>query len=430
MTMAKALAKIAVMLAMFAGCGGDGVRTVFPLAGGTSGSTVPTGGVGGQTLTTLTGPNVLDVIVDSGPPGLNPPYTNGLFATATICAPGTSNCQTIDHLLVDTGSVGVRVLESVLTLSLPNATNSSGQAFAECAPFVDGTAWGPLKTADVQLGSEKAAGLTIHLIGENTYLMPASCTGTAITDFQTLAANGILGVGIFLQDCGSACALSARTASNPGAYYACSTPTGGCAVASVPTNQQVSHPVASFPVDNNGLIIQLPSISTSGAPSVPGQLIFGIGTQANNGLGGAIVVALDGYGYASTAFPVGGTAYPSIIDSGSNGLFFLDTATTKLTMCTGELKSFYCPSATTNLSATIAGASSGNARVDFSVANAARLSPSAFAFSNLAGPMPGYPSDPTLPGFDWGLPFFFGRNVYTAIEGKSTPAGTGPYVAF
>jgi hypothetical protein len=32
--------------------------------------------------------------------------------------------------------------------------------------------------------------------------------------------------------------------------------------------------------------------------------------------------------------------------------------------------------------------------------------------------------------FDWGLPFFFGRNVYTAINGKSTPAGQGPFWAF
>ena len=32
--------------------------------------------------------------------------------------------------------------------------------------------------------------------------------------------------------------------------------------------------------------------------------------------------------------------------------------------------------------------------------------------------------------FDWGLPFFFGRNVFTAIEDQVTPAGKGPFVAF
>jgi hypothetical protein len=48
------------------------------------------------------------------------------------------------------------------------------------------------------------------------------------------------------------------------------------------------------------------------------------------------------------------------------------------------------------------------------------------AINGIAGPAP------TLLGgvFDFGLPFFFGRNIYTAIEGKSTPGGTGPYVAY
>jgi hypothetical protein len=429
MNVAKALAKIAVMLAMFAGCGGDGVRAVFPFAGGTSGSTVPTGGVGGN-QTAATGANVLDVIVDSGPAGLDISDTDVLFATATICAPGTSTCQTIDHLVVDTGAVGVRVLESVLTLSLPDVKNAGGQNLAECLSFVDGSsAWGPLKTADVRLGGETATGLTVQVIGDKSFAIPASCTGTALTDVQTLGANGFLGVGILLQDCGAACALSARSLSNPGNYYTCSS-ASACAVASVPQSQQVSHPVAAFPVDNNGFIIQLPSISASGAASVQGQLIFGIGTQDNNGLGSATQIPLDANGYGSTTFPVGGTAYGSVIDSGSNAYFFLDSATTKLPMCTGGLKDFYCPSSTTSLSATMAAMSGGDLRVDFRVANLSRLPASSNALDDVAGPMVGSGSDPSVPAFDWGLPFFFGRAVYIAIEGKSTPAGTGPYVAF
>jgi len=414
---------------LLCGCGGGSPRTIFTPSGGTSGSSTPiggsqTGGAGGGQ--TATGSNVLDVVVDSGPQGIG--YINGIFASVTICTPGTTTCQTIDHMLVDTGSVGVRVLESLVAVPLPDATGTSGQALAECFPFVDGTAWGPLKTADVQLGSESASGLTIHVIGEGAYAMPNDCTGAPITNFEQLAANGILGVGIYLQDCGPACALSALSASNPGLYYACVG--AACSVASVPLVQQVSHPVASFPADNNGVIIQLPSVAASGAVSVPGQMLFGIGTQVNNALGGATVIDLDRYGYFGTAFPVGGSAYTSILDSGSNGLFFLDSATTNLKQCTGGLSSFYCPTATTNLSATLLGASGIGANVDFSVANASRLSNSAFVFSDLAGPMPGFPTDPTIPAFDWGLPFFFGRSVYTAIENQDTPAGVGPYLAF
>jgi hypothetical protein len=32
--------------------------------------------------------------------------------------------------------------------------------------------------------------------------------------------------------------------------------------------------------------------------------------------------------------------------------------------------------------------------------------------------------------FDLGLPFFYGRNVYTAIENKTAGSATGPYYAY
>jgi hypothetical protein len=375
---------------------------------------------------TTTDPNTIGLLVDSGPQCVG--YTNGLFASARLCVPGsTTNCQTFDHLLVDTGSVGVRVLESELILALPEVTSAAGLPLAECTPFVDGTSWGPVRRADVLLGGETAANLPIQIIGERTFAMPASCTGSAITDFKTLAANGILGVGVYLQDCGAGCAQLVASHANSGLYYECSS-AQACAIAAVPLEQQVSHPVAAFPVDNNGVVIQLPSIDPGGAPSVPGLLTFGIGTQANNGLGNATVLALDRSGFFGTTFPVGGATYTGYLDSGSNGLFFLNAATTNIKMCTGGLSSFYCPILTTDLSAVLSSINGTSATIAFSVANAAKLSAIAFAFSDLAGPMPGFPRDLTVPGFDWGLPFFFGRSVYTAIEGQGTPAG--PYFAF
>jgi len=388
---------------------------------------------GGSDAIPLSGPNVAAVVVDRGPPALSQPYTNGLFVTVTLCEPGTSNCQTIDHLLVDTGSVGVRVLESELTLALPAVVDATGLALAECVQFVDGSAWGAVMVADVEVGGEAASSLPIQVIGERTYPLPTECTGPPITDLASLGANGIFGVGIFVNDCGSACAqaLSPLT-QNPGLYYACgSTQAGGCSVAAVPTVRQVANPVVAFP-DSNGVMIRLPSVTALGASSVSGQLVFGIGTQANNGLGNAYVLALDGAGHLQTAFPVGGPQYTSYLDSGTNALLFLDSVTANLPTCPeNNLSSFYCPASTTKLNAIVSGADGGGSLVNFRIADASRLDGSSCAFGNLAGPMPGYSSaDPRVPSFDWGLPFFFGRSVYTAIEGQPTIAGDGPYFAF
>jgi Protein of unknown function (DUF3443) len=76
-------------------------------------------------------------------------------------------------------------------------------------------------------------------------------------DLASLRANGILGVGIFAQDCGSAC--TTRGASNPGVYYTC--PASGCQVTTESLSDQVQNPVPLFAADNNGVIIELPSVS-------------------------------------------------------------------------------------------------------------------------------------------------------------------------
>jgi hypothetical protein len=173
----------------------------------------------------------------------------------------------------------------------------------------------------------------------------------------------------------------------------------------------------------------LPAVPTDGAPSAQGVLVFGIGTQANNGLGGATVFPLDDAGNVETAFPAGGPHYASYLDSGSNALFFLDNLTTKIPLCAADQNEFYCPASLVTFNATILQGSTTSAKFTFSVANADQLAARNFAFNNLAGPMAGYP-DPTQPSFAWGLPFFFGRSVSSAIETCSTPSGNGPYVAF
>jgi len=372
--------------------------------------------------------NTVALVVDSGSPQLSSPYTNGLFTSVTLCMPGTTTCQTIDHFLVDTGSVGVRVLESVLALPLPLLSPTDGTALAECSPFVDGSAWGPVRLADVQLSQEVASSIPIQTIGESALARPAACSAVAVDDLNSLGSNGILGVGVFPEDCGAACTSLANLSPGSMPYFSCSTTSGDCTPAATPLTQQVAHPVASFPTDNNGVIIQLPCVPAQGSPLVHGVMIFGIGTEANNGLGSAQPLPLDLDGFVTTDYPEGGSPYTSYLDSGSNALFFLNSATTGISPCPSKgLSQFYCPSSTISRTAEILSSAGAGVPIMFSVTNAAILPASSNAFSNLAGPMQGFPSNPQVPGFDWGLPFFFGRSVYTGISDQS---GAGAYFAF
>jgi Protein of unknown function (DUF3443) len=364
--------------------------------------------------------NVQAITVNAGP-DFN--YVDSAFTSVTVCVPGsTTNCQTISGILVDTGSSGLRILSSALTVSLPPQTNSSGSPMAECAAFADGFTWGPVQTADVKMAGEQASSMPIQVIGSSNFPnIPQDCSaqGLPLDDLTALGANGLLGLGQSVQDCGADCATSGPL--SLGTYYAC--PSSGCTDTTESLAQQVQNPVASFATDNNGVIMELPAVSGAEA-SVSGSLIFGIGTQSNNGLGGATVFGTDAFGDFNTTYK--SAKYPSFLDSGSNAIYFLDSPTTGIPVC-NDITFLYCPSSTQNISVlngAEAGTNGASGTVTFTVNNADTLISNAnnAAVNGLAGPNPGV--------FDFGLPFFFGRNVYTAIDGKSTPGGTGPYSAY
>jgi Protein of unknown function (DUF3443) len=431
----------AFLLGLGAACSENTDQGQIPWTGPTGSGPLPSPAGSGGSVTspnTIAAPadNVAAVAVDFGLPGI--PYLDGLFATVTVCVPGTSNCQNIDHVLVDTGSSGLRLLKSVLTLALPQATNDGGAALAECSQFVSGFAWGPLATADFRIAGEQASNLTIQVINEQAFPVPNDCTGTGVNTAQDLGCNGILGIGSFLQDCGSDCQapLGVRS-TNPGTYYACSSTTrGGCQATVVPVAKQVSNPVALFSQDNNGTIIELPAIPANGARQVAGALVFGIGTRENNGLDQATVMPLSSQeGTFLTSYPPKGNPSLAFVDSGSNAIYFLDSGFTRIPTCPGDYSVFYCPTSTLNLSAMNQDDSGRvSVTVNFSVASAMTLLASGTncAFSNVGGPSVD-PSEGTASMgvyFDWGLPFHFGRNVFNALEGQATPVGPGPFVAF
>ncbi|HEY3819404.1 MAG TPA: DUF3443 domain-containing protein [Polyangiaceae bacterium] len=410
----RILSVAAIPLLAF-GCGGGGGNHAAPAGDGGS---EPVGADGGP----VTGDNVAALVVDSGPPGTlsaDVPYVS-----VTICIPGTTTCQTIDHITVDTGSSGLRIISSVLTsdLALPQVASTASSSLVECFQFDDGFTWGSVRQADVELAGEVAQAIPVQLIGDPTFAtVPEDCSssGPSENTVADFGAKGILGINQIVADCGPYCATQSPVAT--GSYYSC---TGGtCTAVAVPVANQVSNPVAFFEKDSNGVVMQFPMVPAQGAATVSGSLVFGIGTADNNGLGSASVLMVDGEGNFTTTFD-GQTLPTSFIDSGSNTFAFDDAA---IPLCTSDLSGgFFCPPSTLDLMAENEGLNGVTSTVSFSVANSDALfgNASYSVFDDLGAPGVDNTS------FDWGFPFFLGRSVFVAIDGAKTPGGNGPYFAY
>jgi hypothetical protein len=407
-----ALAAAVYLLGQLTGCGGD---------------------LGSGGPTPVPGSNVAAITVDGGPAaainGINSPYVS-----VTVCQPGSSsNCQVIDHVLLDTGSTGLRLLATVAnsSLALAQEKDTANQPLFECLQFGDRSyTWGSVRLADVQIADGKAQNLPVQLIGDPAApTAPSECslglTANPLPAADTVAAlnaNGILGIGVFREDCGSGCTQP------PGAgqiyqYYVCA---ASCTGVTADTTLQVQNPVYRFASNNNGVVIELPAVGANGSFGARGSLILGINTQGNNALGNATVLPVDALGFLTTVYN-GQTLAHSYIDSASKGLYFDDA----FPVCDAASVAggLYCPgaSAPLALTATVQGSDGSTKQVDFSVGDALTLlqaQPTYNAFSNFGGPL----GDATA--FDWGLPFFYGRSVFVAIEGQSTTGATGPYFAF
>lgn len=438
-----------LILALFgalalAGCGGGG--------GSSSPSAVafPTP-TPAPTPTPVPTANVATIVVDAGPAALRAgtmPYSafNQPYVTITICAPGsTMNCQTIDHIILDTGSVGLRIIQPAidpaLLAALPVETDAANNPVGECYQYVNSVAFGSVRQGDFAIAGEKVAAMPFQVVGDTgTFAaIPSACSsggGAAVRTVQDFGANGIVGVGTTATDCGAFC--TAAGGSSAATYYDCPPP--GCStVVARAANitapfEQLPNPVAAFAVDNTGTIIALPAVAQRGVANLTGTVTFGIGTQADNALTAANVLPLTASGSrfgpgVLTATYNGKQLTQSFVDSGSNNYYFIDTV---LPACTdASLMEFYCPITPMLLSPVLTATNGAAVTASFTL-----YSPLSVAGSATAAP--GLGINPTLVkpplrfanSFDFGLPFFFGRTVYTAIENRAAGGVVGPYVAF
>ncbi len=387
----------------------------------------------GPILTQLTGNNVVSIDVN-GAKCTHNVYVNKPCVQVKICAIGsTTNCQIIDDILLDTGSYGLRVFKSVINSTVLagfTQVTSASKPVGECVQYGDGTAqWGPVQKADVILGGEPAVTVPIHLLDPTFGTPPTACSAPDTTP-DAAGLNGILGVGVHVQDCGTTCSGSASN----GMYYVCNAATANspCAGSVVPLVDQVQNPIALLPTDNNGVILQFPSMSYGGGVSLSGYMVLGIGTQSNNSPASNVVsMNLNSSSPILVTEFSGATMY-GIIDSGSNLLYFPTPTTANMPDCGTNMTGLYCPFNYTSLSAVnraTATGSTASRSVTFYVGNARTLYNSGNAvFLEMASSLGLIGMGST---FDWGLPFFYGRNVYVGFEGTTqSTLGAGPYWAW
>lgn len=357
---------------------------------------------------TPTAPNELPIVVGAGTG--SSPSMNRPLASVTICVPGTSTCQTINNVLVDSGSTGLRLFESVVSIPVPLEQLSSTNTFYECQSFDTGYAWGPLATADVKLSGEVAASATIQLVGDTTYAPPASCGSglSALSSPQTAGFNGILGVA-GETDCGNACFSGPITY-----YYQCLTvgQNNFCQNTLLQVSQLVWNPVALFPTDNNGVVFNIPAIPAGGAVNVQGSLYFGIGTESNNQLGSATL-----YDFPLTAYLSTG-AYGAGFDSGTPDFGLLNNGVFGFPTC-GVI---YCPASPTALSVEIAGANGESTILDVVAADITpELNQGMTADYMYVGPS--HSGNSVTLGFS----FFYGRRILYNWGGTT---GQNAFIAF
>ncbi len=366
--------------------------------------------VSGSTQTVnLTGNGFYDVAPVNVSLDLTGDSANNITTTVTVCVPGTTNCTTIPNVLVDTGSVGLRLLSSgadnvtgaqVGSLGLQTITDTStGYPVWECVDFGNlAYTWGPMAMATVTVGGETAtqipggaanSGIPIQIVTTNTppegivyegaaYYNPCiyenvsggiePTNGLNAGSVANLGSNGILGIGNFPQDCVLGVTNYCTSLSTTTGQYleydssGISTTAGTLyyVIETTPLDYQAWNPVSAFLTDSNGSILSLPSVSASGSAPVAGTLTFGIGTETNNAISTQTVYELDADGNFNSA-EYNGVTYTSsnsggsFLDSSSSALYVSDETTLGTSngvtiqdcIVNGSDIGYYCPIAGT-----------------------------------------------------------------------------------
>ncbi|MDE1943100.1 MAG: DUF3443 family protein [Betaproteobacteria bacterium] len=393
----RRLPLILISVLFLGSCGGGGGGSSI------SSANIPTADCNAAAATPTLASNQTLLSVSQNPAISSYSTINLPYVSVTLC--NGSQCKSIDHVVVDTGSYGLRLLNSaVSTLGF-----STSPTFYECAQFLSGYMWGGVYNATIQIAGETTSSpIPIEIIDDDNAVSmaspPYSCTNgnSNIGTLNNIGGNGLLGIGPFIADNGN--------------YFSCTGST--CINAVVPTPYQVSNPVAFFTANNNGVIMQMPAVSGLACPSASGAITFGIDTQANNSLQNYGTLPLDNSGNFTAAFN-GMTFTASFIDSGSNYNFLV------LPGIHYDSNGDYRPPQYTTISPVTLTSNTGSGTsisTSLGVIDPYVLNPTYTAVNDIA-------ALGSTGSADFGMPFFYGRSVAIVMAGHHVTEGSGPMYA-
>jgi len=421
----------AVSLTACGGGGGSSTPLTTPVSTTPTSPTTPVAAMGCGTVTSTGTGNSTQVVVDGFPcsaaAGVSWPQVP--YVSVKICAPGsTTNCQIIDHIILDTGSTGLRIANAALSSSLQaalsaNPGTTASTSLTECEQYVDSYIYGPVVNVDVYIAGESAKSTQMQIFGDDAkYPVPTACSNNAGQETDSISSfggNGLLGVNFSAVDYTD--------------YFDCNNNSlSNCAM-----NNYLGIPntVAQFGADGNGVTITLPAVGASGSlTAVVGTLNFGVGTQTDNTpTSNVTTLANDGNIYDSTfgTFAVqvaGTTAWTSAyIDSGTDAVYFNDPANTNLVDCPSTpvyYSGLYCPTTAQSVSFNYSnyGSNSIVTTVPYSIVNPNSLNENIVAFDNEAGYISS--ANTTYSEIAIGLSTFYGHTNYVIFNGATAP-GTG-----
>lgn len=346
---------------------------------------------------------------------------NRMTIGVTLCPVGATDrtrCRAIPHVMVDTGSTGLRIQATAIRGSVHDfapALSRQNRPLVECQKFVGvhNYAWGSIRRADVYIGTEVVHDLAVEFVNDPDYRAPRSCRSNS-----TVTSNGTLGIGWRRID-----ALTFQ------AYGSSGNPT----LNAQNDDNHLHNPVAMLATHNNGEVFDFPALK-DGDTSVPGTITFGVDTDASNTIpASASYVPLDRNGHFTTTLFK--RSYPdSYIDSGTTDLTF---ASTQIRKCPGTIatNSYFNPS-NTYFAATLhenPGALPADGTRDPDVAIRFLIADQPTS-CNAHPPDVGYTATGTKAPdlFVWGAPFFIGRRVFL-VQGRNaggSSAETGQLYAF